>query len=233
MDHPSSPCSNGGSATEVAIAKGTCAGLKALRRMSSGGSDILSFVSRFASTNPGVPLVVTGHSLGGCQATVMAAFLGDALAASSLPATIVPHAFAPPTAGTPGFAAKFAAQFPDAHLWWNTFDVVPNAFQNIAGAPPDTPSMTHMLGFWQDHGGPGINLIEKLAIETFIRIEHSYGQSAANLVTLAGSVVPPVAGSKDDWSAQLLVQHLCPRYHTLISTQMAATVAAYPLPQST
>jgi hypothetical protein len=231
MDDPGSPCSNGAAATDVAIAKGTCEGLKTLRMMSSGGLDILAFVSQFASTNPAVPLVVTGHSLGGCQTTVMAAFLGDALALSGVATTIVPHAFAPPTAGTQGFAAKFAAQFPNGHLWWNTLDIVPNAFQNIAGAPPDTPSMTHMPGFWQDHGGPGANLIEKLAIEAFIREEHSYGQPAANLITLAGSVVPPDASAKDDWTSQIFAQHLCPRYHTLISTQMAATVAAYPLPQ--
>lgn len=232
MDDPASPCSNGGTATDVAIAKGTCQGLKTLRQMTSGGDDILTFMSKLASDNPAMPIVVTGHSLGGCQTTVMAAFLADSLAASGINATIIPHAFAPPTAGTPGFAAKFDAAFPAGHIWWNTLDVVPNAFQNIANAPADMPSMTHMLGFWQDHGGPKIDLIEKLALEGFIHLEHSYAQPTVNVMTLQGAVVTPgaSAGCKNTWSAQLLIQHLTPQYHYLISTQLADRVAPYPLP---
>lgn len=235
MDDASAPCANGGAATDVAIAKGTCEGLKTLRRMMSATSgqpiDVHACVRNLAVTHPGLPIVVTGHSLGGCQTTVMGAFLGDALAAEGIEAVIVPHAFAPPTAGTPAFAAKFDAQFPGGHIWWNTLDVVPNAFQNIAGAPGDTPSMTHMLGFWQDHGGPKIGEIEKLALEGFIHLEHSYAQPSANVMTLAGNVVVPAGpGCKNDWSAQLLIQHLTPQYHYLISTQMADRVAAYPLP---
>jgi hypothetical protein len=236
-DDPRNPCTGSGSAEDVAIAKGTCEGLKTLRRMTAtapdaaAGQDVETHVRRLATTFGGVPIIVTGHSLGGCLTTVMAAWLGDMLAAAGIDAAIVPHAFAPPTAGTPGFAAKFAAQFPAAHLWWNTLDVVPNAFQNIANAAPDTPSMTHMTGFWQDHGGPKIGEVEKLAVEGFLRLEHAYAQPAANLITLAGSVVVPAAAAgKDDWSTQLLIQHLPPQYHYLISTQLADTVASYPLP---
>lgn len=240
MDHPASPCTNGGSVSDVAIAKGTCEGLKTLRRMTSMAPipdqtmpvDVHTYVRHLATANAGLPIVVTGHSLGGCQATVMAAFLADALAAEGITATIVPHAFAPPTAGTPGFAAKFDAQFPRAHIWWNTLDLVPNAFQNIADAPAGTPSMAHMPGFWQDHGGPTIGELEKLAIEAFMHVEHSYAQPSVNLMTLTGSVVVPgaSAGCKNDWSAQVMIQHLPPNYHHLISTQMAGAVAAYPLP---
>lgn len=238
MDDAAAPCANGGAATDAAIAKGTCEGLKTLRRMpsappgASGLVDVLAHVRALVSSDPGLPIVIAGHSLGGCQATVMAAFLRDALASDGIEAALVPHAFAPPTAGTPGFAAKFDAAFPSAHIWWNTLDVVPNAFQNIANAPAGTPSMTHMTGFWQDHGGPKIGELEKLALDGFIHLEHSYAQPTANVMTLQGAVVTPgaSAGCGNTWSAQLLIQHLTPQYHYLISTQLADRVAPYPLP---
>ena len=238
MEDAASPCRDGGSAADVAIAQGTCEGLKTLRRMTStapghtGAIDALTYVRALVETNPGLPIVVTGHSLGGCLATVMSLFLADALEAAGLGVTVIPHAFAPPTAGTPAFAARFDARFPAAHIWWNTLDVVPNAFQNIANAPADTPSMTHMLGFWQDYGGPRLGELEKLAVEGFVHLEHSYAQPAANVMTLRGAVVTPGASAacRNDWSTQLLIQHLTPQYHHLISTQLADRVAPYPLP---
>jgi hypothetical protein len=238
VDDPSVPCRNGGTADDVAIAQGTCEGLKILRHMQApfagqaGTVDVLTAATSLATTHVGLPIVVTGHSLGGALTTVMAPFLAESLTAAGVRATIVPHAFAPPSAGTAGFAAKFDAEFPRGHIWWNTLDVVPNAFQNIANAPPGTPSMTHMLGFWQDHGGPKIGELEKLALDGFIHVEHAYAQPRANVMTLRGSVVTPgaSAGCKNSWSAQLLVQHLTPQYHHLISTQLAGRVAPYPLP---
>jgi len=233
MSDPGSPCIEG--KADVAIAKGTCDGLKILRGMTApadggGTTDILSWVETFAAAHAGVPIVVTGHSLGACQATVMAAFLHDSLTASGIPATIVPHAFAPPTAGTPGFAAKFDAAFPGAHIWWNTLDIVPNAFQNIPNAPANVPSMTHMTGFWKDYGGPAMDDIAKLAVDGFIHLEHAYAQPTVNTMTLIGSVVLPGADSTNTWANQVLSQHLAPQYHHLISTQCREQVAAYPLP---
>jgi len=221
--------------TDAAIANGTFEGLTILRGMTApdaGGEaiTILRWVSTFASAHTDTPIVVTGHSLGACQATVMAMYLHDSLKVAGVTASIVPHAFAPPTAGTPGFAAAFEAAFPGAHLWWNTLDIVPNAFQNIANAPPDTPSMTHMTGFWQDHGGPAIDLVEKLAVDGFVHLEHTYAQPSGTLVPLTGRVVVPGPGCRNTWANQLLIQHLTPQYHYLMSTQLGDRVAAYPLP---
>lgn len=238
VDDPAAPCTDGASSSDIAIAKGTCEGLKILRQMSAplpgstGGIDVLSFARQRAQTCAGVPFIVTGHSLGGCQTTAMAMFLADALDAEGVKANICPHAFAPPTSGTPAFAAKFDTRFPHGHLWWNTLDVVPNAFQNIAHAPGTTPSLTNIRGFWQAHGGPAIDDVEKIALDAFILVDHGYAHPQANLQTLAGAVVTPgaSAGCKNDWVTQLMIQHFPPQYHYLISTQLAGTVAAYPLP---
>jgi hypothetical protein len=238
LEDPALPSIDGASGDEVAIAQGTCDGLKTLRKMTAAVSGstakvgVETYIRDLAAADPALPIIVAGHSLGGCQTTVMALYLADSLAADGLTANIVPHAFAPPTAGTPAFAAKFDATFPHAHLWWNTLDVVPNAFQVAANAPAGTPSLTNIRGFWQDHSGPGIDDIEKVALEAFILANHGYAQPAANMQTLTGSVVTPgaSAGCKNDWSTQLLIQHLPPQYHYLISTQLAGTVAPYPLP---
>lgn len=238
MDDPSAPCAAGATSSDVAIAQGTCEGLKVLRRMTmpapghAGGIDVPGYVRHLATTFPTLPIIVTGHSLGGCQTTAMSMFLADTLDAAGIDANVCPHAFAPPTSGTPAFAAKFDARFPHAHLWWNTLDVVPNAFQNIHGAPATTPSLTNIGGFWKAHGGPAIDDVEKVALDAFILVDHGYAHPAANLQTLTGSVVVPgvKAGCTNNWVTQLMIQHFPPQYHYLISTQMTGTVAPYALP---
>lgn len=217
--------------TDATIAQGTFEGLKILRSLTPNGINILTFVHDLAAANPKLPIVVTGHSLGGCQTMVMAAYLSDALSAQGVTANLVPHPFAGPSPGNAAFAEKFNAQFPGGHIWWNTLDVVPNAFQNIANAPGDTPSLTNIRGFWQAHGGPGIDLIEKLALDAFIDLVHHYVQPTVNVQTLRGSVVvPKAAGCTNNWATQLMIQHFPPQYHYLMSTQLGSTVAPYPLP---
>lgn len=240
---PSHPCPGGASATDVAIAQGTCLGLRILQRFQAkvnmqnpppvlqNAVDVLSYVQWLATIYSGLPIVVTGHSLGGCLTTVMAVFLSDSLTAANVTAAIVPHPFAPPTAGTIGFAKKFDDQFPGAQVWWNTLDVVPNAFQNIKDAPPTTPSLTNILNLWSGYDGPSIPLVEHTLLKLLIRTVPAYAQPAG-LQTLQGSVPQPqVAGN--DWLKELIIQHRPPVYHHLIATQMAGTVAAYPLPQLT
>lgn len=218
------------SVPSITIAQGSYDGLSMLRGLSAQGMDVLTYVRALAVTHPTCPVVVTGHSLGGCMAMVMAAYLSDALAAVGLAPRIVPHPFAGPTPGNTGFAAKFDAQFPGAHIWWNTLDVVPNAFQSLPDADSRTPSLTHIRGFWQDHGGPAINLVEKAALDAFIDLVHHYAQPTVNRQTLRGSVAVPAAGCPDTWTTQLLIQHLPPMYHRLISAQLSGVVAPYPLP---
>jgi hypothetical protein len=237
-----SPCVPRATAQDLAIAQGTCEGLKRLRQFTASASmpesvngvDVLGYVRWHAAAYPGLPIVVTGHSLGACQTTVMAAFLADALAAAGVAATIVPHAFAPPTAGTRRFAAKYDAQFPTGHFWWNTLDIVPNAFEVVPNADDRTPSMTRMHQFWGGYGGPPINDAEKLAIDAFVFDEHAFAQPTTNRHTLVGSVVAPNPQlCANSWLNQLETQHLPPCYHYLIATQMAGVVAPYPLPQLT
>lgn len=75
-------------------------------------------------------VLVTGHSLGGNLASVLAPWLRAQL--SSTPGgdgvTVTPITFAAPTAGTSAFAAYYDGLFPNGARCFNTLDVVPMAF---------------------------------------------------------------------------------------------------------
>lgn len=232
-------CTSGAAATDDAIAKGTCAGLQLLRGYQASAAmpnevmnvDILTYVTYMAKTYANLPIVVTGHSLGGAQTTVMARFLAESLKDQGIAANIVPHPFAPPTAGTASFVQAWSGMFRGAQVWWNTFDIVPNAFQNIKDAPATVPSLTNIQNLWTAYGGPGLGPIDSTFLAGIILVLHAYSQPTQGLQTLNGAFwTPTVSGSKNDWVTQLMIQHFPPAYHYYMSTQLAATVAAYPYP---
>lgn len=76
-------------------------------------------------------LVVTGHSLGGCIASVLAPWLHTALASGGVNVPIVPATIAAPTAGNAEFAAYLNATFQYAPRYYNLLDVVPCAWADI------------------------------------------------------------------------------------------------------
>lgn len=93
--------------------------------------------------NSGENLIVTGHSLGGCLTTVGAAWLHNQL----LNVNITPFAFAPPTAGNQAFANYYNSIFPEAYCCVNTWDIVPMAYENVAGIQKVYPAPSQTL--WQ------------------------------------------------------------------------------------
>ncbi len=116
------------------IAQGTQVGLGVLTSFTDGsGRTVEQYVNDFVTKNPDAPVVVTGHSLGGCQTTVMALFLSDKLTAAGLAPKIVPNSFAAPTAGNAAFIELYEKTFPFAPRWFNTFDLVPMAFAGLGG----------------------------------------------------------------------------------------------------
>lgn len=121
-----------GNQTGSKIAQGTQTGLNILTGFTDASNrTIEQYVSGFVTQNPGAPVVVTGHSLGGCQTTVMALYLSNKL---NLPTgTIVPNSFAAPTAGNPAFIQLYEQTFPFCPRWFNTLDLVPMAFAGLDG----------------------------------------------------------------------------------------------------
>ncbi|MCJ2186783.1 hypothetical protein [Novosphingobium beihaiensis] len=76
----------------------------------------------------GTPIVVTGHSLGGCQTQTIASYVQWLCPEN----TVIPHAFAPSTAGDVDFIAD--PVFGRGAFWFNTLDIVPWGYVTIASA---------------------------------------------------------------------------------------------------
>lgn len=111
------------------ISIGTKLGFDILNNFTdSSGRTVQQYATAFAKANQGAPIVVTGHSLGGCQTTVMAMHLASVVPATS---TIVPNSFAAPTAGNQAFINLYQQTFPFCPRWFNTFDLVPMAFAEL------------------------------------------------------------------------------------------------------
>ena len=120
------------------IAAGTEVGLLELTLMSGetatgAAVDLLTFLRGLP---PGADISVTGHSLGGCLATVLAAWLASALGSAS---RLKVYTFAAPTAGDGRFAAYYNHLFTDpatgqstAYRVYNTLDSVPDAWASLA-----------------------------------------------------------------------------------------------------
>ncbi|MFP2925278.1 lipase family protein [Pyxidicoccus sp. 3LG] len=86
----------------------------------SGTGSLLAFLQGLTGSPS---ILVTGHSLGGQMATVLAAWFQGTLSQAS----VLPITFAAPTAGNPAFASSFDTVFGGAGAmrYYNTLDVVP------------------------------------------------------------------------------------------------------------
>lgn len=230
------------------IATGTCNGLRHLRGLTqvpaSGGPSVTAeaYLQSLLQRDPSLPVIVTGHSLGGCQTTVMALHLAAVLPAGT---NLYSHPFAPPTAGNSAFAELYDAQFGNGkgNVWWNTLDLVPSAFAEGNGTTPG--SLSYAEGFWQNFtysengqtaNGPG-NVALRATIATLKHTLPEYTQPAAGSIRLNGSVASPAylatwdatKASPATWESQLLWQHLPPNYYLLMTSQVPG-LAPYPYP---
>jgi hypothetical protein len=114
------------------IAFGTAVGLRQVLGMQDGTKSLETFLR---AAPQGTPILITGHSLGGCLASVLAPcvahWVGDA---SSLSV----YTIAAPSPGNADFAAYYNALFSvdpghsTAFRFFNSLDVVPNAWASLS-----------------------------------------------------------------------------------------------------
>ncbi len=171
------------------ISAGTDGGLQGLLKMQDGGRNITQYANDFAGANPDAPIVVTGHSLGGCQSTVMAMHLSLNVkpAPPAPPPPIVPVTFAAPSAGNQAFANLYEQKFPASRRWFNNIDLVPMAFAQLQ----------QMEQLWEQCGRPMPGLFQKIIQfyrEEVLGIQGiDYVQPATHPKQLDGECQPPNA----------------------------------------
>jgi len=121
------------SGSAARVAGGTLDALTTIEGFTSGGRTLRQFLAGFLGNpaNEKPVLVVTGHSLGGCVATVLAPWLQWSLATGGVNVPTVPATFAAPTAGNAAFAQYFGSTFQYAPRYFNTLDAVPCGWADI------------------------------------------------------------------------------------------------------
>ncbi|MCP3140727.1 lipase family protein [Pyxidicoccus xibeiensis] len=140
----------------------------------SGTGSLLSFLQGLS----GAPsILITGHSLGGQMATVLAAWFQSALTG----ATLLPLTFAAPTAGNPAFASAFDTAFGSAMRYFNTLDVVPRLWP--------ASGLESILSMYV--GGPQCGWLCKKAVEGTLEALQKAGltyQQPASSTSLPGQL---------------------------------------------
>lgn len=95
---------------------------------------VIQALNKLLAQYPNTPVVVTGHSLGGAQTQLMAAYLAWQLGkGTSYNVPVIPQAFAPPTVGDQDFVNTYQALCPSGWFWYNTYDFVPFAYITTTG----------------------------------------------------------------------------------------------------
>lgn len=167
------------------IARGSQDGLNTLLQfVDTSQRTVEQYLHDFVAKNPEAPVVVTGHSLGGCLTTVMALHLSGKLPAQT---KIVPNSFAAPTAGNQAFVDLYEQTFPFCPRWFNPLDLVPMAYAGLSS----------MRCLWDQchHPAPeAFKLVTEVFQSLLAALHDGYAQqSAVNSRSLGGACQPPSA----------------------------------------
>lgn len=184
------------------IALGTATGLGIINDFTDPSSN-QTLVEYLSSQEPST-LYVTGHSLGGCLASVLAPSLQSSLQQPTYP--IIPYTFAAPTAGNAAYATWYSQAFPESYRYYNTNDAIPMAWNNLDGiAALFSP-------------GPGCPLVLQMVLELKADYLYELGYDYTQPNGTGSPFTAPIVLLKD-WYQEVLQQHGHATYLTGLGAQ--------------
>jgi Lipase (class 3) len=209
--------------TTAQIAFGTAIGLRQVLGMRDGTTSLESFL---ITAPEGTPILITGHSLGGCLASALAPCVAD-WRGSAIGISV--YTIAAPSPGNADFAAYYNALFTDqcgdstAFRFFNSLDVVPNAWASLATVETYYPPLVAC--------SPDITKIIGRA-ETAVTAEYcQLGELAmGSAIELSGTIITPFGANRGRleppafenalflWEAAQ--QHACTTYQALLQTPL-------------
>jgi hypothetical protein len=211
------------SSTTSQIARGTAIGLRNILRMRDGTESLETFLT---AAPDGTPILLTGHSLGGCLASALAPCVADWRGST---ASISVYTIAAPSPGNAEFADYYNALFTlqsghsTAFRFFNSLDVVPNAWASLARVETYYPPLVSCSAE-----------ITKLIARAETAVAGKYCQlgevAVGSAVELSGTIVTPFGAYQGRLEAntfenalflwEAAQQHACTTYQALLQAPL-------------
>lgn len=203
------------------IAFGTAVGLRQVLGMLDGTKSLETFLT---AAPEGTPILITGHSLGGCLASVLAPCVANWLGSSS---NLSVYTIAAPSPGNEDFADYYNTLFTlqsghsTAFRFFNSLDVVPNAWASLTTVQTYYPPLvscpadiTNIIVRAENVLGGKYSQLGELAVGSAIELS---GTVINPLGARRGSLeLNPFENALFLWEAAQ--QHACTTYQALLQT---------------
>ena len=191
------------------ISNGAFLQASTLTSASWSGQTLASFLTQEVPAD--ATLILTGHSLGGNLASVLASWISSLRGPPTGhpdPNTVV-YTFAAPSAGNAEFASAFNARLPRSWRYWNSLDVVPRAWDRL----PDLDQIYDGIGI----PTPGdvqavVDAMEVSLLASEVWYDSVYEQPNGTGTVLSGHAVSPAIG----WVFEAVTQHASNMYLSLL-----------------
>jgi hypothetical protein len=205
------------------IAFGTAVGLRQVLGMRDGTQSLETFLT---SAPEGTPVLITGHSLGGCLASALAPCVASWVGSAS---SLSVYTIAAPSPGNADFATYYNALFATpagsstAFRFFNSLDVVPNAWASLGTVETYYPPLvacpsdiTNVIARAQQAVGTNYRQLGEAA--------------AGSAIELPGTIITPFGARQgrlqlDPFEDALFLweaaqQHACTTYQALLQTPL-------------
>lgn len=203
------------------IACGTAVGLRQLLRMRDGTTSLETFL---AAASDGTPILITGHSLGGCLASALAPCVANWMGSSSI---LSVYTIAAPSPGNEDFAVYYNTLFTlqsghsTAFRFFNSLDVVPNAWASLTTVETYYPPLVSCPS-------DITNIIVRAEKVLGAKYRQLGEFAVGSAIELSGTVITPFGARQgrralnDFENARFLweaaQQHVCTTYQALLQT---------------